>query len=555
MKTNKTIKRITLLTLLLLPFSVLFPQVVINMKKDGGVSVIPCKVNGLNLKFIFDTGASDVSISMTEATFMLKNDYLSKDDIVGKSNYLDANGNVSVGVNIILREVEIGGMKLYNVKANVVNNIKAPLLLGQSAISKLGKVQLDLEANTLTILDPKDSGSPIPDTNLTQDSFDLSSPFMAGLSTVDSLLDQARDNYNEDRYQQTIEYCDVILTLDQKNKDAYFLRALAHDMLQDYTSAIKDYDKLIKLGSDSSAYLYYCYRGKSKFDLQDYNGALLDLNKGLLINQKYTKGLIWRAETKEKLKNIPSAISDLDKAILLDPSDSLCFVQRAFLKQDIKDYRGAIIDCNKAISINPQYSRAYYCRGVSKKYLKDYNGAIEDFNTAIDLDPANAPAYTNRGEIKENQYEDFDAAMDDYNKALEISPDYFYPSFLKMMLEKRIKNNVWIKISSSSKGEWFMYNTEVTKENDEIKIWIKNEAKSLTIKKYGKSKLYTNTHSLWLCLFNCTSKAYKILQTKDYNSKGELIDSQTIGEYEDWETVAPQTVIAMILSKVCERYN
>ena len=122
------------------------------MKKDGGVSIIPCKVNGLNLNFIFDTGASDVSISMTEADFMIKNGYLSKSDIVGSNKYLDANGNLNVGVIINLKEIEIGGLKLFNVKASVVKNNKAPLLLGQSAIGKLGKIQLDLEQNTLTIL-------------------------------------------------------------------------------------------------------------------------------------------------------------------------------------------------------------------------------------------------------------------------------------------------------------------------------------------------------------------------------------------------------------------
>ena len=145
--------RIYILSLILFLFSQgVFSQVTIKMKRENGVSVLPCKVNGLNLKFIFDTGASDVSISMTEATFMLKNDYLLPDDILGKSNYRDANGNISEGVNINLREIEIGGLKLYNVRASVVSNIKAPLLLGQTAISKLGVVQLDLEANTLIIL-------------------------------------------------------------------------------------------------------------------------------------------------------------------------------------------------------------------------------------------------------------------------------------------------------------------------------------------------------------------------------------------------------------------
>ena len=64
------------------------------MEREGGVFLVPCKVNGLNLKFIFDTGASDVSISLTEALFMLKNDYLKKSDIIGKTSYSDATGKI-----------------------------------------------------------------------------------------------------------------------------------------------------------------------------------------------------------------------------------------------------------------------------------------------------------------------------------------------------------------------------------------------------------------------------------------------------------------------------
>ena len=135
----------------------LFSQTVIKMKRDGGISIIPCKVNGLNLNFIFDTGASDVSLSMTEADFMLKNGYLSVSDIIGSNKFSDANGNISEGVVINLKEIEIAGLKLYNVKASIVKNNKAPLLLGQTAIGKLGKIQLDLEQNTLTILSGKES--------------------------------------------------------------------------------------------------------------------------------------------------------------------------------------------------------------------------------------------------------------------------------------------------------------------------------------------------------------------------------------------------------------
>jgi len=171
---NLFMRTISLLLFLLLCQSAIgFSQTVIQMKKEGGVSVIPCKVNGLNLSFVFDTGAADVSISMTEALFMLKNDYLSKDDIKGTNKYSDATGGISEGIVINLKEIDIAGFKLYNVAASIVKNSEAPLLLGQSAIKRLGKFQLDLVANTLTITGTKNTydasnviGTPIKIGNL-----------------------------------------------------------------------------------------------------------------------------------------------------------------------------------------------------------------------------------------------------------------------------------------------------------------------------------------------------------------------------------------------------
>ncbi|MBK8723403.1 MAG: retroviral-like aspartic protease family protein [Saprospiraceae bacterium] len=126
-------------------------QTVIKMEKIGGVYVLPCEVNGLSLRFIFDTGASDVSISLTEALFMLKNGYLSDNDLKGTEYYRIANGDVAEGTEIILREIKIGNLKMHNIKASVVHELSAPLLLGQSALSKLGKIEFDYSTNTLTI--------------------------------------------------------------------------------------------------------------------------------------------------------------------------------------------------------------------------------------------------------------------------------------------------------------------------------------------------------------------------------------------------------------------
>lgn len=125
---------------------------VVQIKKlSSGVFKVPCKVNNLPLKFILDTGASDISISSLEATFMLKNGYLNKYDILGRQNYQTASGEIIQGTKIKLRSVAIGEVNLRNIEASVVHNQDAPLLLGQSALIKFGKVEIDNKNSRLII--------------------------------------------------------------------------------------------------------------------------------------------------------------------------------------------------------------------------------------------------------------------------------------------------------------------------------------------------------------------------------------------------------------------
>ena len=119
--------------------------------KSGGVYKVKCEINDLPLHFVFDTGAADVSISNVEATFMLKNNYLKPSDIVGRQNYINANGEVIEGTVINLKKVDFAGLSLSNVKASVVKNQVAPLLLGQSVLGRLGKIEIDNDKKLLKV--------------------------------------------------------------------------------------------------------------------------------------------------------------------------------------------------------------------------------------------------------------------------------------------------------------------------------------------------------------------------------------------------------------------
>ncbi|MBD5290002.1 MAG: hypothetical protein HDS26_04875 [Bacteroides sp.] len=128
-----------------------YETVEIPFSKENGITKVKCTINGLPLYFVFDTGAADVTMSMVEANFMLKNDYIKPSDIVGSARYMDANGDITEGTVVNLRNVNFGGLELENVRASVVRNQKAPLLLGQSVLGRLGKIEIDNPGMKLVI--------------------------------------------------------------------------------------------------------------------------------------------------------------------------------------------------------------------------------------------------------------------------------------------------------------------------------------------------------------------------------------------------------------------
>jgi len=123
---------------------------VIKMQKINGVYQIPIEVNGVTMFFIFDTGAATISISLTETTFLYKQGLLKDSDIKGTGKFVGFDGNISEGMIINLKTIKIGNKTLYNIEASVVNNLEAPLLLGQSALDKFGKINIDYEKNEIS---------------------------------------------------------------------------------------------------------------------------------------------------------------------------------------------------------------------------------------------------------------------------------------------------------------------------------------------------------------------------------------------------------------------
>lgn len=117
----------------------------------SGLCKVKCNINGLPLDFLLDTGSTVVMLSEVEASFMMKNGYLSKDDVFGDHIFIDANGNPNDETVINLKKITFGDVVLTNVRASISKSQKASLLIGQSVLSRLGSVEIDNEKNVIRI--------------------------------------------------------------------------------------------------------------------------------------------------------------------------------------------------------------------------------------------------------------------------------------------------------------------------------------------------------------------------------------------------------------------
>ncbi len=115
----------------------------VRMTKDGGVYHLPVRINDvIELKFIVDTGASDVSIPVDVVMTLIRAEAITDADFRGKGAYQMADGSVSQNEKIYLRSLKIGSQTIYNIEANIAS-ANGMLLLGQSALGKIEPWRID----------------------------------------------------------------------------------------------------------------------------------------------------------------------------------------------------------------------------------------------------------------------------------------------------------------------------------------------------------------------------------------------------------------------------
>lgn len=102
------------------------------------------------LPFVVDSGAAEVTIPADVARTLVRAGTLTEEDFLPGRTYTLADGSTLRSARVTLRSLRIGPTRLANVTA-VIAPPDGSLLLGQSALERLGDWRLDLEKQALVL--------------------------------------------------------------------------------------------------------------------------------------------------------------------------------------------------------------------------------------------------------------------------------------------------------------------------------------------------------------------------------------------------------------------
>lgn len=215
---------------------------------------------------------------------------------------------------------------------------------------------------------------------------------------------------------QGVVYFDSAISLNSNDADFYVNRALAKQNCNDPTFA-DDFKKALALNpdhaiaknnvamqsaksgsstdtekqlteviaSDSTLYFPYVERAYYRYMNGNFDGALLDYNQALLLNNSEPEVWLSRGLVKEKLNDLKGAFEDYTEAIELKEDAVKAWLNRGNVLMKLERYSDAIDDYSAAITYQPDYGHAWFNKAIAYYKMKNYKDACADLRKAEQL--------------------------------------------------------------------------------------------------------------------------------------------------------------------------
>ncbi len=262
-----------------------------------------------------------------------------------------------------------------------------------------------------------------------------------------------KDFLENAKYQDAINQFSKAIEIDPDNEKSYELRAKAYEVQENYELAREDYEKLGIFDDKNEEYFYNGAR--MSFKLEDYDDALLKVNKALNEKRIFQEAQELKVLTLMKLEKYDEALEMSKQALKLKETDVNLFnyakineilgawniaeeayenairknrnfyeayVNLADLQRKKGENQIAMANAKKVIRMNKDYLPAYRVRAAIYADQLNYSDAINDISTILLKEPENAEMYFLRAKYYQG-YAQHMNAISDFSRVISLEPE------------------------------------------------------------------------------------------------------------------------------------
>ena len=252
---------------------------------------------------------------------------------------------------------------------------------------------------------------------------------------TDKLLNVGANALYFKDYVLSIQYFNQVIKAKPFLDKPYLYRAIAKINLEDYTGALADLETVIE--KNEFIPIAYYARGFVYNRLQKYDLAENDLTRALDLSPENTTYLICRLESFDYQKKYEEELQDLNFLLSKLGSVSELSLEKGRVLVISGDTLGAFNTMDKLVQKDSTNADAWGGRALINIFLNKNDSALHDYNQAIKRNSQNPSHFINRG-ILLYEKNDYRACLSDYNKAIALAPTNEQALFNRSLLRTEI---------------------------------------------------------------------------------------------------------------------
>lgn len=236
-------------------------------------------------------------------------------------------------------------------------------------------------------------------------------------SNAAALYENGDKYYDDGNYTRAINEYDKAIRMDPENHEYLNSRGVAYYDQGKYYYAISDFINAIRCKSNFA--LAYYNLAYSKYNLDDNRAALKDVETSILYDPEYCGAYNLMGLIYTDMEASDSAMMAFEKAYQCDSSNSLYLFNMGYLRYSDREYELAIDQFNRALVKGYEEDNIYSYIGNSYDAVGYYDEAIEAHTKYIEAYESDYVGFYNRGLAYFHQ-ENYERAIVDFEKSAAV---------------------------------------------------------------------------------------------------------------------------------------